>query len=106
MLQRLTVVSVTMTAMAVVLRAVAMITATTITTIVAAAFVAHVVTQCGTAAATYRRADQAAGAAADAATQHITARCAQTAANGCFCAVATICAYSTTGCAADTRANC
>lgn len=106
MLQRLTVVSVTMTAIAVVLRAVAMITATTITTIVAAAFVAHIVTQCGTAAATYRRADQAAGAAADAATQHITARCAQTATNGCFCAVATICAYSATGCAADTRANC
>ncbi len=106
MLQRLTVVSVTMTAMAVVLRAVAMITATTITTIVAAAFVAHVVTQCGTAAATYRRADQAAGATADAATQHVTARCAQTATNGCFCAVATICAYSATGCAADARANC
>lgn len=106
MFQQLTVVSVTMTAMAVVLRAMAMITVTTITTVVAAAFVAHVVAKCSTAAATYRRADRAAGVAADAATQHVTARCAQTAANGCLCTVATVRAYSATGCAADTCANC
>lgn len=94
-----------MTAMAVVLWTMAMVTATTITTIVAAAFVAHVVTGCSTAAATYRRADQAAGIAADAAAQHVTTRCAQTTADSGFCTIASVCADRATGCTANASAN-
>ncbi len=81
------------------------ITTTTIATLVFLAFSAHVVTQRRTCATTSSRANQAACIAAYAAAYHVAACRAQTATNGCFCAVMAVCADCTTGCAADASAN-
>jgi len=80
-------------------------TITTVTALVFLAFSAHVVTQRRTCATTSSRANQAAGITAYAAAYHVTACRAQTATDGCFCAVMAVCADCTTGCAADASAN-
>ncbi len=97
----------TVTAMSVVLVTfiATILTAATIPTIVATTFIAHVVAKCGATAATYRRAHQAAGIAANAAAQNVTACCAQTTADSGFCTITTIGTDRATSCTANASAN-
>jgi hypothetical protein len=76
-----------------------------IVTLVGAAFVTHVITQRTTCAATCGCAHQAAGIATDAAADHVTTGCTQTAANGSFCTVTAISTYGRAACAAQASAN-
>jgi hypothetical protein len=72
------------------------IMATVVTTIVVIALVAHVVAQRATGAATCCGADQAAGGAAHAAADYVTAGCAQRTTDGGFATTAFVGANRTT----------
>ncbi|MNJ65048.1 hypothetical protein D3C77_610400 [compost metagenome] len=100
-----TVVAVTTPALIVVIIVVIVTTTVAMTTVIII-FPAHVVAQGTAHAATGCRADQAASGAAHLATYHVTAGCAQCAANGCFATAVFVGAHRTTGRATQAGADC